>query len=300
MFGLKQNWNKCDIAEVLDYYKTMHLVFDNNLSLVLFSFRCSCKASNNNINKTAIRDVEKKEEHQEGDQMEVTLNKNEVYFRQKQPKGFIDVWWLFDDGGLTLLLPYLISLQQEWKNCKLRIFTLVNRNTELDREHRNMATLLSKFRINFHDVILIKDIMKTPKEKTKVEFHNLIEEFLVNSEENETRSMNGSNGRPDRFHITDTDLLKFKDKVIEVFEINCASNPFHLDPPSTSPTRITSGVFERFSLDCRYFADIEARQMSCGPLFCLDGDADQGFAANDARSWQPHRCPYILLLTTLD
>jgi hypothetical protein len=24
-------------------------------------------------------------------------------------KGTIDVWWLYDDGGLTLLLPYILT-----------------------------------------------------------------------------------------------------------------------------------------------------------------------------------------------
>ncbi|RZF35441.1 hypothetical protein LSTR_LSTR015851, partial [Laodelphax striatellus] len=27
-------------------------------------------------------------------------------FQRKRKKGHIDVWWLYDDGGLTLLLPY--------------------------------------------------------------------------------------------------------------------------------------------------------------------------------------------------
>ena len=30
--------------------------------------------------------------------------------RQKPQKGTIDVWWLIDDGGLTILIPYLLQL----------------------------------------------------------------------------------------------------------------------------------------------------------------------------------------------
>ena len=26
--------------------------------------------------------------------------------------GTIDVWWLYDDGGLTLLLPYILTTRQ--------------------------------------------------------------------------------------------------------------------------------------------------------------------------------------------
>ena len=78
-------------------------------------------------------------------------------FDQVQEKGYIDVWWLYDDGGiilyvfvslikiivcwyyhvhrtefhyfdimcsgLAILLPFLISRNKHWKHCKLRIFT---------------------------------------------------------------------------------------------------------------------------------------------------------------------------------
>ena len=33
-------------------------------------------------------------------------------FTRKQPKGTIDVWWLFDDGGIVNNLCYLFS----WEN----------------------------------------------------------------------------------------------------------------------------------------------------------------------------------------
>ena len=32
-------------------------------------------------------------------------------FTNKTYTGFIDVWWLYDDGGLTLLLPYILTLR---------------------------------------------------------------------------------------------------------------------------------------------------------------------------------------------
>lgn len=54
------------------------------------------------------------------------------YFSQKRKKGTIDVWWLFDDGGLTMLLPYIISTRATWANCKIRIFALTNGKQELE------------------------------------------------------------------------------------------------------------------------------------------------------------------------
>jgi solute carrier family 12 (sodium/potassium/chloride transporter), member 2 len=58
------------------------------------------------------------------------------FFHVKQPKGTIDVWWLYDDGGLTMLLPYIISTRSNWSNCKIRIFALTNRKQEKDVEEK--------------------------------------------------------------------------------------------------------------------------------------------------------------------
>lgn len=57
-------------------------------------------------------------------------------FQRKQRKGTIDVWWLYDDGGLTLLLPYIISTRRNWSNSKLRVFALANKHSELEYEQR--------------------------------------------------------------------------------------------------------------------------------------------------------------------
>ena len=134
---------------------------------------------------------------------------NEVsFFATKQKKGYIDVWWLYDDGGLTLLLPYLIANNQLWKECKLRIFALVNKKSELDTEQRNMAALLSKFRIDFSDVIIITDIMKPPSDESKAQFKNLIRKYIVDE------GVENPEGPYDKLYITESDLLAFKDKVI--------------------------------------------------------------------------------------
>lgn len=57
-------------------------------------------------------------------------------FNRKQGKGTIDVWWLYDDGGLTILLPYIISTRSYWSQCKIRVFALSNRKLELEVEEQ--------------------------------------------------------------------------------------------------------------------------------------------------------------------
>uniref|UniRef100_A0A3Q1J3H6 Solute carrier family 12 member 9 n=1 Tax=Anabas testudineus TaxID=64144 RepID=A0A3Q1J3H6_ANATE len=67
-------------------------------------------------------------------------------FKKKLPKGTIDVWWLFDDGGLTLLLPYILTTRKKWKDCKLRIF-IAGQPGRSDLDKEEMKSLLQKFRI---------------------------------------------------------------------------------------------------------------------------------------------------------
>lgn len=93
-------------------------------------------------------------------------------------KGTIDVWWLFVDGGLTLLIPYILTLRKKWKDCKLRIYVggKINR---IEEEKIAMASLLSKFRIKFADIHIIGDInIKPNKESWKV-FEEMIEPYRL-------------------------------------------------------------------------------------------------------------------------
>ena len=51
---------------------------------------------------------------------------------------------------------------------------LISYRDELDRETRNMAALLHKFRIDYSDVIVIPDITKKAEAATKEEFDNIV------------------------------------------------------------------------------------------------------------------------------
>ncbi|XP_063980196.1 bumetanide-sensitive sodium-(potassium)-chloride cotransporter [Diachasmimorpha longicaudata] len=122
-------------------------------------------------------------------------------FKRKQKKGTIDVWWLYDDGGLTLLLPYIISTRRNWSNSKLRVFALANKNSELEYEQRNMASLLSKFRIDYSALKVIPDVSKPAQAPTKNFFDRLIADFQSSS------TGSGEDGT-----ITESELLAMNEK----------------------------------------------------------------------------------------
>jgi hypothetical protein len=42
--------------------------------------------------------------------------------------GTIDLWWIIHDGGLLLLIVFLLKRHKIWQKCKLRLFTVANEN----------------------------------------------------------------------------------------------------------------------------------------------------------------------------
>jgi potassium/chloride transporter 4/5/6 len=38
--------------------------------------------------------------------------------------GTIDVWWIVHDGGMLILLSFLLQQNKVWKGCRIRIFTV--------------------------------------------------------------------------------------------------------------------------------------------------------------------------------
>jgi len=115
--------------------------------------------------------------------MKTKLVENVSQFQAKKRKGNIDVWWLYDDGGLTLLLPYILTTRAQFSDCNLRVFALANKRDELDRETRNMASLLAKFRIDYSDVIVVPDVTKKAGEAIQEEFKIISDKVVIDEAE---------------------------------------------------------------------------------------------------------------------
>lgn len=75
----------------------------------------------------------------------------------------IDVWWLSDDGGLVLLMGYLIQKKKEWMSCPLRVLTAAPRNDGLNDVQVRVSKLLQLFRIDA-EVMVIPGIDDKPSE----------------------------------------------------------------------------------------------------------------------------------------
>ena len=39
-------------------------------------------------------------------------------------KGHIDIWWIVHDGGLLILLAFMLKQHKTWRRCKLNVYTV--------------------------------------------------------------------------------------------------------------------------------------------------------------------------------
>uniref|UniRef100_A0A8D0CT39 Solute carrier family 12 member 4 n=1 Tax=Sander lucioperca TaxID=283035 RepID=A0A8D0CT39_SANLU len=61
--------------------------------------------------------------------------------------GNIDVWWIVHDGGMLMLLPFLLKLHKVWRKCKMRIFTVAQMDDNSIQMKKDLATFLYQLRI---------------------------------------------------------------------------------------------------------------------------------------------------------
>ncbi|XP_042365015.1 solute carrier family 12 member 2 [Plectropomus leopardus] len=139
-------------------------------------------------------------------------------FQKKQGKGTVDVWWLFDDGGLTLLIPYLLTNKKRWKDCKIRVF-IGGKINRIDHDRRAMATLLSKFRIDFSDITVLGDINTKPKKEHVAAFEEIIEPYRLKEDDMEQEAAERlKNSEP--WRITDNELELYRAKTNRQIRLN--------------------------------------------------------------------------------
>ncbi|XP_004572875.2 solute carrier family 12 member 2 isoform X1 [Maylandia zebra] len=139
-------------------------------------------------------------------------------FQKKQGKGTVDVWWLFDDGGLTLLIPYLLTNKKRWKECKIRVF-IGGKINRIDHDRRAMATLLSKFRIDFSDITVLGDINTKPKKEHMAAFEEMIEPYRLKEDDMEQEAAERlKNSEP--WRITDNELELYRAKTHRQIRLN--------------------------------------------------------------------------------
>ncbi|XP_058870316.1 solute carrier family 12 member 7-like isoform X2 [Acipenser ruthenus] len=62
--------------------------------------------------------------------------------------GTIDVWWIVHDGGLLMLLPFLLQQHKVWRKCKMRIFTVAQLDDNSIQMKKDLQMFLYHLRLN--------------------------------------------------------------------------------------------------------------------------------------------------------
>ncbi|XP_067147151.1 solute carrier family 12 member 7 isoform X3 [Apteryx mantelli] len=62
--------------------------------------------------------------------------------------GNIDVWWIVHDGGMLMLLPFLLRQHKVWRKCKMRIFTVAQMDDNSIQMKKDLQMFLYHLRLN--------------------------------------------------------------------------------------------------------------------------------------------------------
>uniref|UniRef100_A0A3Q2DLS3 Solute carrier family 12 member 3 n=1 Tax=Cyprinodon variegatus TaxID=28743 RepID=A0A3Q2DLS3_CYPVA len=144
LMGFKKDWRSDSTLAANNYIEILHDAFDLQYGVCVLRMKEGLDVSNPPQSHASIT-------------VELEPQPTTV-FQKKQGKRTIDVYWLSDDGGLTLLLPYLLTRRKRWARCKVRVFV----GGEIDKKDE-VLSLIKKFRLGFQDVEVLPDIYENPQ-----------------------------------------------------------------------------------------------------------------------------------------
>jgi len=103
-------------------------------------------------------------------------------FRRRIQDGVVDVWWLFDDGGLELLVAHLLTKPSSYlQGAVLRVFTIAPQKHKIEVFKVYLIQKLKKFRIEFSEIYVLNDEDTDLFDETVAEYDDLLN--TINSDE---------------------------------------------------------------------------------------------------------------------
>uniref|UniRef100_A0A3B5LR44 Uncharacterized protein n=1 Tax=Xiphophorus couchianus TaxID=32473 RepID=A0A3B5LR44_9TELE len=67
---------------------------------------------------------------------------------ERLKEGSIDVWWIVHDGGLLMLLPFLLMQHKVWRKCKMRVFTVAQLDDNSIQMKKDLQVFLYQLRLD--------------------------------------------------------------------------------------------------------------------------------------------------------
>jgi hypothetical protein len=160
LMGWKENWHTSgNEEETRDFVRTIRDNFFMSNGLVLvrrwqqLNVFDTLEGQRLVLSKEAI-DPEKEQLTKSAEVKVDTQERPPLVYAQAF-KGTIDIWWLFDDGGLSVLLPYILKKYKLWSQCRLRIMSL---SDGFDRYTQKLADLLTMMRLQVDIVSVFEEV----------------------------------------------------------------------------------------------------------------------------------------------
>uniref|UniRef100_A0A3B5R7K9 Solute carrier family 12 member 3 n=1 Tax=Xiphophorus maculatus TaxID=8083 RepID=A0A3B5R7K9_XIPMA len=205
LMGFKKDWRSDPSLATHNYIEILHDAFDLQYGVCVLRMKEGLDVSNPPQSHASVT-VD----------LEPQLT---TVFQKKQGKKTIDVYWLCDDGGLTLLLPYLLTRRKRWARCKVRVF-VGGEADKKDEQKEEVLSLIKRFRLGFQDVEVISDIYQNPQPVNVHHFENMIGRFRVDTNPKQDSDSDPTRQQEAPWMITKQDLERNMAKSLRQIRLN--------------------------------------------------------------------------------
>ncbi|XP_022163509.1 bumetanide-sensitive sodium-(potassium)-chloride cotransporter-like [Myzus persicae] len=222
MIGYKSDWLNCPYQDLQTYLNIFNVANMNNMSTIMVRVSSTESYDDQNLLIQDFKHLNKNEEipykmqsnqniknqQKVADCFVKIKNKEFSFEKKKRNHGTVDVWWLYNDGGLSLIIAFIIKHSITWNNCKFRIYGVTKKVECLSEEKNKLKQLLSLYRIDFDYIDII--LANTTGPTTMTYFISLLERAA--SKENQFDDYNLQ-----KEHIAETLFLR---DLIELHSFN--------------------------------------------------------------------------------
>ncbi|XP_028261586.1 solute carrier family 12 member 10, tandem duplicate 1 isoform X2 [Parambassis ranga] len=265
VLGFKSNWRESSPESIDDYINTIYDTFDANYCLCILRMTDGLDVSDQfdfEVNQGFEPDENEDQQSPDRDSADDVSDKGtsdqvKTVFQNHQGKKTIDVYWIADDGGLTLLVPYLLTRRKHWRGCKIRVF-IVGEEQNMEEGRNEMIALLKRFRLDFNDVIVMTDSEKRPQSENLSRFVDSVAPFRLHDEQQEGVSVHELRQRAP-WKISDKEFEAFKLKSERKVRLN---EIIHRNSQHTALVLVSLPVPHRDCPSALYMAWLDT--LTCG------------------------------------
>uniref|UniRef100_A0A8C1XQ53 Solute carrier family 12 member 3 n=1 Tax=Cyprinus carpio TaxID=7962 RepID=A0A8C1XQ53_CYPCA len=221
VMGFKKNWRKAQPNNIENYIGILHDAFDLQYGACVLRMKegldisRTMQAHGMEYFKTNFRKIFYS--LLDPEELMATSQPTTV-FQTRQGKKTIDVYWLSDDGGLTLLLPYLLTRKKRWGRCKVRVF-VGGEAQKVEDQKQELKALISRFRLGFQDVQVLPDINGKPQSEHIKRFEDLIAPYRVSSVQKDGQEADETT-KDFSWMVSDEEMETFRAKSLRQIRLN--------------------------------------------------------------------------------